>query len=304
MGDSFTPREKVTKSGKESLPERYILHQLNAAAKKVNDHLEAREFSLATQVAYKYFYNYLCDTYIENSKAIFDEGSEEQKESAKQTLYTAIEGGLNMIHPFMPFLTEELWQRLPRRQGDKTPSITIAPFPQYTQEMEDDAANNEYELLVDSAKALRSLTAEYAIKEGASTYIQALEDATHSTLSSPTSLPSIRSLAGKTVADIKILSPTETAPSGCAVYTIGTSATAYLDVKGRIELDKEITKAQDRLTKANETIARQKKIMDAEWEQKVSDAVKEQETEKLKTAELEAKNWEASIAQFERMKIE
>lgn len=303
MGDSFTPQAKAAKSGKESLPERYILHQLNAAAKKINDHLNAREFSLATQVAYKYFYVYLCDTYIENSKAIFDEGSEEQKESAKQTLYTAIEGGLNMIHPFMPFITEELWQRLPRRQGDKTPSITIAPFPEFSSELEDETANAEYELLVDSAKALRSLTAEYSIKEGASTYIQSLNDSTHSTLSSPTSLPSIRALAGKTVADIKILSPTETAPSDCAVYTIGTSATAYLDVKGRIEPDKEITKAQDRLTKANETITRQKKIMDAEWEQKVSDAVKEQEREKLRTAELEAKNWEASIAQFEKMKI-
>lgn len=304
MGESFKPQEKVGKSGKESLPERYILHNLNAAAKKINDHLEAREFSLATQVAYKYFYVYLCDTYIENSKAIFDEGSEEQKESAKQTLYTAIEGGLNMIHPFMPFLTEELWQRLPRRQGDKTPSICIAPFPQYSQELEDETANAEYELLVDSAKGLRSMTAEYGIKDNASTYIQALDDSTHSILSSPTSLPSIRSLAGKTVSEIKILSPSETAPSGCAVYTIGTSATAYLDVKGRIELDKEITKAQDRLTKANETITRQKKIMDNDWEEKVSDVVKEQEREKLKAAELEAKNWEASIAQFEKMKIE
>lgn len=294
MGESFTPQEKVGKSGKESLPERYILHNLNAAAKKINDHLEAREFSLATQVAYKYFYVYLCDTYIENSKAIFDEGSEEQKESAKQTLYTAIEGGLNMIHPFMPFLTEELWQRLPRRQGDKTPSICIAPFPQYSQELEDETANAEYELLVDSAKGLRSMTAEYGIKDSASTYIQALDDSTHSILSSPTSLPSIKSLAGKTVSEIKILSPSETAPSGCAVYTIGTSATAYLDVKGRIELDKEIAKAQDRLTKANETITRQKKIMDNDWEEKVSDVVKEQEREKLKAAELEAKNWEAS----------
>jgi valyl-tRNA synthetase len=244
------------------------------------------------------------DTYIENSKAIFDEGSDEQKESAKQTLYTAIEGGLTMIHPFMPFLTEELWQRLPRRQGDKTPSITVAAFPQYVQEFDDETANAEYELLVDSAKGLRSLTAEYAIKEGASTYIRALDEATHTILSSPTSLPSIRSLAGKTVSDIKILSPSDSAPSGCAVYTVGSSATAYLDVKGRIELDKEITKAQDRLAKATETITRQKKIMDDEWEEKVSDAVKEQEKERLKTAELEARNWEASIEQFQKMKLE
>jgi valyl-tRNA synthetase len=56
LGDSFTPREKIAKGGSESLPERYILHQLNIATKKINEHLDAREFSLATQVAYKYFY--------------------------------------------------------------------------------------------------------------------------------------------------------------------------------------------------------------------------------------------------------
>ncbi|KAH3908887.1 valine--tRNA (Val) ligase [Parastagonospora nodorum] len=303
FGD-LTPRAKIAKSGKESLPERWILHKLTTSAKKINQHLDAREFSLATQVAYKYFYEFLCDTYIENSKAIFDEGSEEQKESAKQTLYTAIEGGLTMIHPFMPFLTEELWQRLPRREGDKTPSITVASFPEYTQEFDDAAAEDEYELLVDSAKGLRSLTAEYAFKEGAKTYIQALDNKAQGTLSTSTSLPSIKSLAGKTVAEITILSPSDPAPTGCAVYTIGSAATAYLDVKGRIEIDKEITKAQDRLVKANETIQRQKKIMDDEWEQKVSDVVKDLEKSKLKDAETEARNWQASIEQFERLKLE
>jgi valyl-tRNA synthetase len=59
LGDSFTPQEKAVKSGKESLPERFILHQLNLAAKRINEHLDAKEFSLATQVAYKYFYVYL-----------------------------------------------------------------------------------------------------------------------------------------------------------------------------------------------------------------------------------------------------
>jgi valyl-tRNA synthetase len=142
LGD-FTPRAKVEKSGNESLPERWILHKLSEASRLINDRLEKREFSLATQVAYKYFYESLCDTYIENSKAIFDEGSEAEKESAKQTLYTAIEGGLLMIHPFMPFLTEELWQRLPRRQGDSTPSITVATYPQHVQEWDDKAADEE-----------------------------------------------------------------------------------------------------------------------------------------------------------------
>jgi len=67
-----------------------------------------------------------CDVYIENSKAIFQDGSAEERLSALNTLYTALEGALRLIHPFMPFLSEELWQRLPRRLDDTTVSITIA----------------------------------------------------------------------------------------------------------------------------------------------------------------------------------
>jgi valyl-tRNA synthetase len=114
------------RSGKETLPERWILHKLNCAAKDINQALEDREFSRSTQIAYTYIYDYLCDVFIENSKAIIQDGTEEQKHSAANTLYTAIEGGLLMIHPFMPFLSEELWQRLPRRPQDSTRSICIA----------------------------------------------------------------------------------------------------------------------------------------------------------------------------------
>lgn len=304
LGD-FTPRSNISKGGKESLPERWILHKLSTSTKKINEHLDKREFSLSTQVAYKYFYEFLCDTYIENSKAIFDEGSEEEKESAKQTLYTAIEGGLTMLHPFMPFVTEELWQRLPRRQGDKTPSITVAAFPEFVPEFEDEAADREYELLVGCSKGLRSLTSEYAIKQSGKTFIQSLDASTHDVLSASTSLPSLRSLTGKTVSTIEIIAPNAAAPTGCAVYTVGSTATVFLDVKGRIEIDKEISKAQERLKKANETVDKQKKIMGVDnWEEKASDVVKEAEREKLKAAEVDGANWQKTLEQFEKLKLE
>ncbi|KAF2750725.1 valyl-tRNA synthetase-like protein [Sporormia fimetaria CBS 119925] len=303
LGD-ITPRATIAKSGKESLPERWILHKLSLSAKAVNKALQEREFSASTQIVYRYFYDNLCDIFIENSKVIFEEGSDEARESAKQTLYTAIEGGLLMIHPFMPFLTEELWQRLPRREGDKTPSITVASYPEYMQEFDDAAANDEYELLVDCSKGLRSLTSEYAIKDSATTFIQPLDQKAHSILQTPTSRPSIVSLAGKVIQDTTILPLDDAAPTGCAVYTVGSSATVFLDIKGRIDIDKEIQKAKERLAKANEAAEKQRKIMDAEWEEKVSPAVQEVEREKLRAVETEARNWEGSLRQFESLKLE
>jgi valyl-tRNA synthetase len=125
LDKDFVPRA-ATKSGRESLAERWILHKMNRAARDVNRSMEEREFSRSTQTVYTYIYDHLCDVYIENSKALILSGTEAQKRSATDTLYTAIEAALLMIHPFMPFLSEELWQRLPRRAGDATPSITVA----------------------------------------------------------------------------------------------------------------------------------------------------------------------------------
>jgi valyl-tRNA synthetase len=122
----YVPPATNTKAGNESLAERWILHKMNEAVKEVNLALTNREFSRSTQLIYGFIYNNLCDVFIENSKAIIQDGTPEQKKSATDTLYTAIESALLLIHPFMPFLSEELWQRLPRRPKDSTPSITIA----------------------------------------------------------------------------------------------------------------------------------------------------------------------------------
>jgi valyl-tRNA synthetase len=65
------PQKTAGKTGKESLPERWILSRYNSAAKNVNQALNDREFSRSTQVIYNYFYDELCDVYIENSKVRF-----------------------------------------------------------------------------------------------------------------------------------------------------------------------------------------------------------------------------------------
>lgn len=122
----FVPAKTDSKTGKESLAERWILSRYTNATKGVNAALTDREFSKSTQLLYAFWYDELCDVYIENSKAIIQEGTPEEQLSAMNTLYNTVEGALRLIHPFAPFLSEELWQRLPRRPDETTPSITIA----------------------------------------------------------------------------------------------------------------------------------------------------------------------------------
>lgn len=165
MPEDFKPSPKAGAAPGKTLAERWIQHKMNAATRDINAALADREFSKATIIVYRYWYGELCDVFIENSKAIIRDGTEEERQSALQTLYTALEAALTLIHPFMPFITEEMWQRMPRRPGDSTKSIMVAAYPTYNEALDDPASEAAYELVLECTKAARSLMAEYSIKE-------------------------------------------------------------------------------------------------------------------------------------------
>ncbi|KAH0536755.1 hypothetical protein FGG08_006393 [Glutinoglossum americanum] len=322
LGKDFVPQASDQKTGKESLTERWILHKYTIAAKEINQALEDREFQQATLIVYQYWYNQLCDVYIvssgiptpgsalvylrvqqENSKAIIQDGTEEEKRSAKDTLYTALEGALTMIHPFMPFLTEELWQRLPRRPNDSTPSIVKAAYPEYNTNMDDPASEAAYELIVGISKGVRSLMAEYSLKDEGKVYVQTYDDTSSKTVREQ--IKSIKSLSGKGVASIEVIAGDQEKPMGCAFFAISSSAAVFLHIKGRVDIDAEIAKAQTKLLKATDGAQRQKKILsDPAYQQKVSKELQEVERKKLADFEAEAHNYVESIKRFEKLKLE
>ncbi|KAL9120281.1 MAG: hypothetical protein Q9187_003160 [Circinaria calcarea] len=303
IDSDFVPEPTSSRTGKESLAERWILHKLTIAAKEINQALTDREFSQSTSVAYQYWYTHLCDAFIENSKSLLDNGSAEEQRSTKNTLYTALEGGLTMIHPFMPFLTEELWQRLPRRPKDSNPTIVKAAYPTYDRSQDDSASEEAYELLLAVSKGIRSLMAEYAIKDNGFVYVQLYDSKAHTTCTSE--LPSIRSLSGKGVSHISILGAHDHKPTGCVVFAVSSSAAVFLLVKGRVDIEAEISKAQKKLERASENVRKQRGILDDEgFRSKVADELQEVERRKLRDAEAECREFEESIQQFERLKLE
>ena len=258
----FKAHSHPTKIGQESLAELWILHKLNAAAAQINAALTAREFSQATKVAYEYWHNYLCDVYIENSKSIIHDGTPQEQQSAKQTLYTALEGGLTLIHPFIPFITEELWQRLPRRPDDKCPSIIRAAYPQYLQELDDPVSEEAYEFILAVSKAIRSLAAEYDIRSSARVYIQLFTP--HALSTCHAQLPSIKTLIGKPIqgGSIKLLEGADNKPAGCVTHAVDADTACHILVKGHVDIDAELVELSGRLEKAKESFAKQAKIIE------------------------------------------
>lgn len=303
LDDDFVPSSAPQKTGKESLAERWILHKLTVAAKEVNVALAEREFTAATSTVYQFWYTHFCDVYIENSKLLISDGTPEEQLSAKNTLYTALEGGLTMIHPFMPFLTEELWQRLPRRPNDKTPSIMVAAYPVYNTFLDEPASEAAYELILSVSKAIRSLVGEYAVKDNAALYIQLFDTTSHTTCTHQ--LPSIRSLSGKTVTSITLLSASDPKPAGCVPAPVSSAATVFLLVKGHIDIDAEIEKAQRRLERATELLRKHRDILDGEgYHRNVREELWESQMQKVKNAEAEVREMEISVQQFEALKLE
>ena len=107
---------------------RWALSRLDHAAGATNDAMEKYDFNVATTSVYAFWQYDLCDVFIELVKPVVNGSDEAAKKSTRDVLWTALEEGLRMLHPFMPFVTEELWQRLPRRAG-MAKSVMIAPYP-------------------------------------------------------------------------------------------------------------------------------------------------------------------------------
>jgi valyl-tRNA synthetase len=307
LGEDYKPRPSAAKTGEESLSERWILHNLNITAKAVNESLGPRQFSNCTVPIYQYILNQLCDVFIENTKFIFTpEVPEAQHQSAKDTLYTALEQGLCLIHPFMPFVSEELWQRLPRRPGDSTPSITVAAYPQYDPALDDPEAEAAYELILLTSKGIRSLVAEYGLKTPGKVFIQTYDETSYKTASSETI--SIRSLAGKNVdPDIEILPPPSAnadakPPEGCVVYAVSAKSAVYLRVAGLVDLAAEVKKAKEKLKKAEDNVKKQQGVLE-KMGTKVAEAVRIGAEKVLRDTESEVQRYEEAVKELEKLKV-
>jgi valyl-tRNA synthetase len=305
LGDDFVPSASPADNKPNSLAEKWILHRLNSTAKDVNDMIEAREFSTAAGTLYQYWLTQLCDTFIENSKFILqDDASQADQASAKQTLYTALEGGLLLLHPIMPFVTEHLWQKLPRRTGDKTPSIMIARYPQFDPSLANPSAAAEYEFIIALAAGIRSLLSQYNFKEPGDISIQTYSQPAFNTASAEQT--SIQSLGGKYVGNIEILSPSskDTPPAGCAVSPVSEEAAVYLQIVGKVDLGREKDKAGQSLAEAKAKVEKSRKIMKGEGWGKVRRETREKEEKNLRDAEAEVRRFEEVRRDLERLGLE
>ena len=138
------------------LEDRWILSKLQTASRQINEYMDKYELDSAAKVAYEFFRGNFCDWYVEIAKTRVygQEGSD--KTVAQYVLKTVLDKGLRMLHPFMPFITEEIWQKL----GLDEETIMLSEFPTENRKYVDLAAEKEFDYLKEIVNAIRNIRGE------------------------------------------------------------------------------------------------------------------------------------------------
>lgn len=138
-------REKLTTFDK------WIYHQFNTAAKEVKEAMENYRFNDAADAVYSFFWNDFCDWYIEESKSRLFSEDEDEKDLVVSILMDILEKSMRLMHPFLSFITEEIYQKLPNHNGD----VIVAKYPEYTEELSFPEEKKKVLALQDVVKSVR-----------------------------------------------------------------------------------------------------------------------------------------------------
>ena len=138
-----------------AIEDKWIISKLNTLAKEVSASIDNYELGIAVQKLYDFIWDCFCDWYIEIAKIRLQQGGEEAA-NAKAVLIYVLSSALQLLHPFMPFITEEIWQTLPH-DGE---SIMISKYPEYDESLNFSQDEAEFERIMTAVKAIRNRRAE------------------------------------------------------------------------------------------------------------------------------------------------
>lgn len=148
--------DEIDLSGEKSLADKWILTRLNETIDQVTINTDKYEFGEAGRHLYNFIWDELCDWYIEMAKLPLYGDDESAKHTTRSVLAYVLDQTMRMLHPFMPFITEEIWQELPH-QGE---SITVADWPKVRTEYHDEEAAQQMKRLVAIIRSVRNIRSE------------------------------------------------------------------------------------------------------------------------------------------------
>ncbi len=237
-----------------SVYDRWIRSRLQAAIAAVRAGFADYRFDLAAQAAYEFTWYEFCDWYLEFSKTVLQagDGPAEERRGTRRTLLETLEALLRLLHPLMPFITEEVWQRVAPRAGRTGDSIMRQPYPATDAAETDSGAEEATRRVMEFVLGVRRIRGEFDIAPSVALTVF-LENASATDRAQlEGGAAAIRRLAG--VAQIRHLAPREAAPQSATALVGG--MTIHVPMAGLIDVDAELARLDRRRSKVGQDLAR------------------------------------------------
>jgi valyl-tRNA synthetase len=267
----------VPEASDYTLADKWILSRYAKTAISITENLEKFELGEAGRSLYDFIWNEFCDWYIELSKArLYDKENVRPRKVAQYVLGYVLEHTLRLLHPFMPFITEEIWQHIPH-EGK---SIMVADWPTGEEAKLDDASEVEMTTIMETIKAIRNMRAEVNAAPSKKT-----EVILHLSDESLTDVFAKNSGYLETLASAKnvtILAKDDAKPEN-AMTAVVNGVEIYLPLAGLIDVEKETARLNKELATLDKEVSRlDKKLSNAGFIAKAPADIVEKEKEKLK----------------------
>ncbi|MBI5099261.1 MAG: valine--tRNA ligase [Nitrospirae bacterium] len=257
-----------------SLADRWVLSRLSSVCSEINKALEEYRFNDAAGALYQFIWHELCDWYVEMIKPELYGDYEESKRAAFFTLVHVFEVSLALLHPFMPYITEEIWQQLPGKKEDE--SLCIREYPSTEDGIEDKDAEKKMNIVMDAVTCIRSIRGELNLSP--SLELQALIKTSNST----------ENILKENITYLEKLAKAKNIEIGKEILPPKNAATAikpamevFVPLEGLFDIDAEISRLSKEKIKIEEDIEYvKKKLSNEDFTSKAPQAVVEENKDK------------------------
>ena len=273
-----------------ALEDKWIISKYNTLVAEVTENLEKYELGMAVQKLYDFIWDVFCDWYIEICKSRLNGEDENAADTARSVLIYVFTGTLALLHPFMPFITEEIWQSLPHN-GE---ALMISSWPVYSEKFEFTAEEEAFEKIMAVIKAVRNRRAEMNVPPSKKAKV-CIATKFKDTFSEGTAY--ICRLAYASEVEIG-----DSFESDGAVRVITDSATVYMPMRELVDFSAELDRLKKELKKAEEDKEFfEKKLNNKGFVSKAPAAVVEQQRESLKKVLEKIEMLNGSIVETEKL---
>lgn len=259
---------------KYTAADKWILSRMNTLVKEATDNIEKFELGIASQKVYDFIWGEFCDWYIELLKPVMYGEDEEAKGVAFNVLNKVLTTSLQLLHPIMPFITEEIYTHL----YTDYESIVISKWPEYDQALKDEKAEKDMEYIIEAIKSLRNVRTEMNVPPSRKAKVMAYvteEAALEAFKSGETYFQKLASAS-----DVEFLNTKEEAPEN-VVSVVTRGAEMFMPLLDLVDLEKELerlNKEKDKLEKEIDRV--EKKLANEKFVSKAPQAVVDEEKAK------------------------